>query len=199
VSAEVEHKQLTESMKRAAGVLRHAEIPFMLGGGLACWARGGPQTDHDVDFFVKPEDASRALDALAEAGMRTEHPAEDWLLKAYDGDVLIDLVFCPSGGEIDDDWFERAEDLEVLAARMCVASLEDVMTTKLLSLTEQEPDFSSVLEMGRMLREQIDWEAVRERTQASPFARAYFTLVEGLGIAEQDRAEARPQASIHES
>lgn len=180
----VEHKALTASMKRAAGVLRHAEIPFMLGGGLAAWARGGPQTDHDVDFFVKPEDAERALDALAEAGMRREFPAEDWLLKAYDGDVLIDLIFCPSGGPVADDWFDRAEEREVLAARMWVASLEDVMTTKLLALTEQEPDFSSVLEMGRMLREQIEWERVRERTLESPFARAYYTLVEGLGIVE---------------
>jgi hypothetical protein len=25
----------------------------MLGGGLAIWARGGPPTDHDVDFFVR--------------------------------------------------------------------------------------------------------------------------------------------------
>jgi hypothetical protein len=187
----VEHEALTRSMKRAAGVLRHAGIPFILGGGLAAWARGGPQTDHDVDFFVRPEDADRALEALEEAGMRKELPAEDWLLKAYDDDVLIDLIFCPSGGPIDDDWFDRAEEREVLAARMCVASLEDVLTTKLLALTEQEPDFSSVLEMGRMLREQIDWQRVRERTERSPFARAYFTLVEGLGIVQRSEAAAR--------
>jgi hypothetical protein len=186
---EEQFRQLTESMKRAAGVLRHAEIPFMLGGGLACWARGGPQTDHDVDFFVKPDDAERALEALTEAGMRKEYPAEDWLLKAYDGDVLIDLIFSPSGGPIDDSWFERGEQIEVLAARMCVASLEDVLVTKLLALTEQEPDFASVLAVARMLREQIDWEEVRERTDSSPFARAYFTLVEGLGIVEREPAE----------
>jgi hypothetical protein len=182
---------LRQSMKRAAGVLRRHEIPFLLGGGLACWARGGPQTDNDVDFFVKPEDAERAQGALADAGMRPEDPPEDWLLKAYDGDVLIDLIFCPSGGHIDDAWFDRAEEREVLSTRMAVASLEDVMATKLLALTEQEPDFSSVLEIGRMLREQIDWEAVRERTERSPFARAYFTLVEGLGIVDAAAVEAR--------
>ena len=42
----------------------------MLGGGLAAWARGGPPTEHDVDFFVRHEDAERALEALVEAGMR---------------------------------------------------------------------------------------------------------------------------------
>jgi hypothetical protein len=190
VAATEEHNRLTDSMKRAAGVLRHAEIPFMLGGGLACWARGGPQTDHDVDFFIRPQDAERALSALEEAGMRSEHPAEDWLLKAYDDDVLIDLIFFPTGGPIDDEWFDRAEEREVLSARMCIASLEDVLTTKLLALTEQAPDFSSVLEIGRMLREQIDWDEVKRRTEASPFARAYFALVEGLGIVELGRARA---------
>ena len=54
----------------------------------------------------------------------------------------------------------------------------------LLAMTEQEPDFASVLEWARALREQIDWEAVRSRTEASPFAKAFFTLVEALGIVE---------------
>ena len=58
------------------------------------------------------------------------------------------------------------------------------MTTKLLSLTEQDPDFASVLEFARSLREQIDWDFVREQTAASPFARAFFTLIEELGIVE---------------
>ena len=34
-----------------------------------------------------------------------------------------------------------------------------------------------------LLREQIDWEAVRSRTVGHPFAEAYVTLVDGLGIA----------------
>ncbi len=67
---------------------------------------------------------------------------------------------------------------------MLVASLGDVITRKLLSLTEQEPDFSGVLEFARSLREQIDWEFVRARTASSPFARAFFTLIEELGIIE---------------
>jgi hypothetical protein len=60
-----------------------------------------------------------------------------------------------------------------------------VMTSKLLALTEQEPDFSSVLEWSRALREQIDWDDVRRRTEASPFAKAFFTLVESLGIVDE--------------
>jgi predicted nucleotidyltransferase len=173
---------LLEAMKRAAALLRNANVPFVLGGGLACWARGAPKTEHDVDFLVRPADAPRALEVLAQAGLRTEEPPEGWLLKAYDGDILIDLIFSPQGGPVDDELFARAEELEVHATRLKVAALEDVLVQKLLALTEQEPDFSSVLELARSLREQVDWDEVRERTKQSPFAKGYFTLLDELEI-----------------
>jgi predicted nucleotidyltransferase len=179
---EQEFHRLLDSMKKAAGVLNDAGIAFVLGGGLACWARGGPKTEHDVDLLVKHEDAESAQQALAQAGMRVERPPEGWLLKAYDDGVLIDLIFAPKGGVIDDEVFSRAEDLEVHAMRLKVAPLEDVIVQKLLALSEQSPDYSSVLELARSLREQVDWDEVRERTKESPFANAYFTLLEELEI-----------------
>jgi predicted nucleotidyltransferase len=178
----LEFERLLAAMKKAGGALNEAGVPFVLGGGLACWARGAPKTEHDVDFLVKPEDAERAQETLAHAGMRTETPPEGWLLKAYDGGVLIDLIFDPHDGPIDDATFERAEELEAHAMRMNVAALEDVLVQKLLALREQEPDFSSVLELARALREQVDWDEVRERTRESPFAKAYFTLLDELEI-----------------
>lgn len=173
---------LVNTTKRSAAALRDTGVDFMLGGGLAGWVRGGPPTDHDVDFFVRPRDAQAALEALLRAGLRHEAAPEDWLLKAWDDDVLVDIIFRPSGGPIDDGYFERAEELEVMAVRMLVASPDDVLTTKLLSLTEQEPDFGSALELARALREQVDWDTVRDRTRPSPFAQAFFTLVEQLSI-----------------
>jgi hypothetical protein len=35
---------------------------------------------------------------------------------------------------------------------------------------------------SRALREQVDWDEVRERTRESPFAKAYFTLLDELEI-----------------
>jgi hypothetical protein len=177
-----EFERLIATMKRAAAVLRDAEIPHALGGGLACWARGGPQTEHDVDFVVKPEDAERAQAALGDDGFRIETPPEPWLLKAFEGDILVDLIFDPQGGPVDDELLARCDELEVSAMRLPVLPIEDVLVQKLLAITEQEPDYTSVLEIARALREQIDWDEVRERTSESPFARAYFTLIEGLNI-----------------
>ena len=177
--------EIVAAMKKAAGVLQRCEIPFIVAGGLAAWARGGPKTEHDVDFMIKREDVDAAMTEFERAGHRTERPPEGWLHKVYVDGVLVDLIFDPAGGPVTDETIARAEQLEVVALRIPVASLEDVMTTKLLALTEQEPDFSSVLELARALREQIDWQDVRERTFESPFAKAFFTLVEELGIVER--------------
>jgi hypothetical protein len=70
---------------------------------------------------------------------------------------MIDLIFDPAGGPIDDDWLGRAESIEVFATMMPLASLEDVLVTKLMALDEQWLDYSSVLETARSVREQIDW------------------------------------------
>jgi Uncharacterised nucleotidyltransferase len=176
---------LLDTMKRASALLREAEIEFMLGGGLAIWARGGPPTDHDVDLYVRERDVERAFEVLVDAGFRGDRPPEDWLLKVWDGDHLVDLIHRPAGGEIGDEHFARATEVEVSAQRLLVASIDDVIAAKLLAISEQEPDYRAILEIARAVREQVDWTYVEERTKASPFARAFFTLGEGLGIVER--------------
>ena len=193
-------EQLLDAMKRAGGALNDAGIRWALGGGLAAWARGGPETEHDVDLLVKPEDAERAQQALAEAGMRTERPPEGWLLKAYaENDVLVDLIFDPNGGPIDDELLDRAEELEVHAMRMRVAPLEDVLVQKVLALSEQKPDFGSVLELARSLREQVDWSQVRARTRGTAFGEAYFTLLDELGIVPRSNSNPSRTAEVPSS
>ena len=171
-----------DPMKRAAAALRDNHIRFVLAGGLAGWARGGPPSDHDIDFLIKTEDAERAKEALEAIGMRTEAPPEGWLFKAFEDEAMIDVIFQTSDGPVTDEMLERAPEIEVMAMPMRVASLEDVMVTKLLALSEQEPNLGSVLELARAVREQIDWDEVRERTKDGPFAKAFFTLVEELEV-----------------
>jgi hypothetical protein len=173
---------IEESLKRTVAALREAGVAFLLGGSLAAWARGGPQTRHDLDIVVKPEDAERALEALEAAGMRTQRPPEEWLYKAWDGDVLIDVIFEPRGLEVTDELLERGEVLHVLGISIPVMSIDDVMATKLRALDEHGLDYTGLLEIARALREQIDWPALRRRTGGHPYAAPFFTLVEELDI-----------------
>jgi hypothetical protein len=188
---------IEHALKRAAAALREADVPFLLGGSLASWARGGPETRHDLDLMIKPEDAERALDALQAAGMKAERPPEEWLLKAWDGDVLVDLIFGPKGLPMTDEVIERGDQLSVLGMEMRVMALDDVLTTKLMALTEHSLRYEGLLQTARALREQVDWDAVRARTADSPFARAFFVLAEGLEILPAPQArEAAPHATV---
>lgn len=182
------------ALRVAAAALRKADVPFVLGGSLAAWARGGPRPENDLDLMVKPRDADAALRALADAGMQTERPPEEWLYKAWHGQAMIDLIFYPSGLSVSDELLERADVMPVMAVAMPVMALEDVLVTKLSALHEHTLDYSSLLTIARSLREQIDWSHLRTRTGASPYAQAFFTLVEELGVAP---AQARAQPSHH--
>jgi hypothetical protein len=175
--------ELIPTLKKSAAALERGEVPFMLGGSLACWARGGPAVAGDLDFMVRPADAERALEALVRAGLRPDRPPEQWLLKAWDGDHLVDLIFGPAGLTLGDETFARAEIMSVCAMGMLVMSLEDVLTTKLHALDERSLDYQQVLGIARSLREQIDWAEIRARTADSAYAAPFFTLVERLGIA----------------
>jgi hypothetical protein len=175
-------EELTDSLKRAVATIEEQGVPYLLGGGLGCWARGGPPSSNDIDLMLKPEDAERAQTALAEAGMRPESPPEQWLLKAYDGDILIDLIFEPSGMTIDDEVIARGEELSVMAMQIRVMDLNDILITKLMALDEHSVDYGDLILITRSLREQIDWARIREKTASSPFAVAFFALADGLEI-----------------
>lgn len=180
------------SLKRVAATLRDADIPFALGGGLAAWARGGPPSEKDVDLLIREQDCERAHEVLDAAGFRTEVPPEGWLVKAWDGEILIDLIHRPSGLVVDDALLATCDELSVHAVWMPVMRIDDLLTSKLLSLTEHHLDYGPALEITRALREQIDWQQVRRRTESSPFARAFFSLIHELGITDVDSLEHEP-------
>jgi hypothetical protein len=175
-------ESLTDSLKCAAAALDAQRVPYLLGGGLGCWARGGPPSSNDIDLMVKRADAERALEALASAGMRPERPPEQWLLKAWDGELLIDLIFEPAGIRITDEVIERGDELSVAGMEIPVMALDDILVTKLFALDEHSADYRDLLQIARSLREQVDWPALRDRTSSSPFAAAFFVLTDGLQI-----------------
>lgn len=198
-------EEIESSLKTAAAALRDAGLDFALAGSVACWARGAPQSRNDLDFLVKPEDAERALEALVQAGMRPERPPEGWLLKAWDGaedgsETLVDLIFGPRGITDVGEVLDRSELLPVAALDLPVVHIDDVMVMKLHAFDEHACDFAGILAIVRAVREQVDWDDVRARAEDSPFARAFFTLVEGLGIigdGEPPRHQTAAQVKVH--
>lgn len=186
---------LAETLRLASAALRDAHVPFVVGGSLAAWARGGPEPQHDLDLMLKPSDAEAALRVLETAGMRPERPPEEWLYKAWNGDVMIDLIFQPSGLEMTDEVFERADTIALLAVATPVMALEDVLSTKLHALNEHSLDYTNLISIARAVREQIDWPQLRARTTDTPYAGAFFALAEQLGIAPGPVSHRQPGSS----
>ena len=186
-------ERLIDTLKLCVAALREQDVAFMLGGSVAAWARGGPQPKKDLDLMVKRSDADRALQVLGDAGMRTEHPPEEWLYKAWNDEVLVDIIFGPSGVELTDEVFSRADTIPVMSLATPVMAIEDMLVTMLFSMDEHCLDYAAVVAITRSLREQIDWPQLRARAFASPYAKAFFTLVEELGIAP--RTSGAPGAS----
>jgi hypothetical protein len=178
-----EQEELREALKRTAVALKQADIGFALGGGYAGWALGGPEPEHDVDFLIAEHDAVRAEGVLGEAGLRVEHPPEDWLFKVFDGEAMVDVIYRVAGTPVEPGLLERCRDVEVLSVMMPVLTASDLLVTKMVALSEHDCDYGKILPSARSLREQVDWDEVQRRTEHNPYARALLFLLQELDVA----------------
>jgi hypothetical protein len=173
---------LLMAMKRVARVLSDMGVRFALAGGMAVYARGGHVSDHDVDFIIREQDVDGVLEALERAGLRTERPPEDWLVKAFDGEILIDLIYRPVERPVTDETLADTDVLAIGAIAVPVLSATELMVHRLLTFTEHECNYAGAIALARSIREQIDWNRVRDETKESPFAQAFLFLLQSLDL-----------------
>ena len=178
-----ERTALREALKRTAVELKHGDVPFALGGGYAAWALGGPEPEHDVDFVVADTDREQAARVLQAAGLEVERPPEDWLFKVFLDGAMVDVLHRIGGDPVERELLERAVQTEVLSVRMPVLAATDLLAGKLLALSDHYCDFGKVLPSARALREQVDWDRLREQVGDNPYAQAFLVLVRLLQIA----------------
>jgi hypothetical protein len=176
---------LVNTLKRVASVLKQAEVPFALGGSFAVYAHGGHSSDHDVDFLIREQDKERALAELSAVGFQVEQPPEDWLVKVFDEGRMVDLIYRPVESPVTDATLRDTVMRPVEAINMPVLSATQLMVHKLLSYTQHYCDFATGLPVARSLREQIDWDRVREETAKSPYAEAFLVLLDRLDVVPQ--------------
>ncbi|GAA1793703.1 nucleotidyltransferase family protein [Planosporangium flavigriseum] len=177
-----DQQPLIQTLKRVAFHLKEMGVPFALAGSFAVYARGGGGCDHDVDFLIKEEDAHRVLTGLVEVGFHAEIPPEGWLVKVYDEDRLVDLIYSPVQRPVTDETLADTDVLSVNACHMPVLSATELMIHKLLSMGPHYCDFSKALPVAQSMREQIDWGRVERETARSPYAQAFMVLLDRLNV-----------------
>jgi hypothetical protein len=177
---------LLDTLKRAATVLRDVGLRYALAGGGAAYARGAALPTHDVDFVIAETDKDAAAAAFESSGMRVERPPEGWLIKAWDDDRMIDLIFQLAGHPDTQAVLDRAEEMNVGAVPMPVLTATDLAISWLASFSEHYADFAATLTCVRPLREQVDWARVRAETDGSAFATAFLVLLSELRVVPQE-------------
>jgi predicted nucleotidyltransferase len=148
--------------------LEEAGIPFALIGGVAASGLGRPRSTHDIDVFVRPEDAESAIRVLAQHGFRTEKFDIEWLFKAFKDDILVDIIF-RSKGDIyfDEEMQSHVKNVEFHGRRLPVVSPEDLAIIKCAVHYEGGPhhwhDALAVLSHAN-----IDWNYLLRRARRAP-------------------------------
>ncbi|MFB7454131.1 nucleotidyltransferase family protein [Streptomyces sp. NPDC056194] len=179
-----DHTQaILETTKEVGAVLKASGRPFALVGSVAAYAHGIPvRLQHDTDFALMREDSDVVTESLREHGVQIVEPPEDWLVKARAGGEEIDLIFSLAGRPVTAELLARAQTLSVDSVHMPVLAPTDLMTCRLLALSEHHCDFGPLLPMARGLRERIEWERVREAVVGAPMGEAFLYLLELLDV-----------------
>jgi predicted nucleotidyltransferase len=122
--------------------LQDAEIPFLLIGGIGSSVFGRDRETHDIDLFVRPENARKVLDLLGERGFTTKLEYEHWLYKAFKHDVLVDVIFRSSRDILlDEEMLRRARTMTFRGREVPVAPPEDLIVMKAIAASEDTPRY----------------------------------------------------------
>ena len=145
---------------RSVAALHAAEVPFLIGGAYMVEVCGGvSRSTKDFDLYVRPNHVEVALQALTHAGYNTELTFPHWLAKAtYDGDML-DLIFRAGNGlcEVDDSWFDRARDDELLGVPVKHCAPEEMIWMKAYIMERERFDGADIAHILRCCAGEIDW------------------------------------------
>jgi predicted nucleotidyltransferase len=142
--------------------------PWALMGGLASAVYGRPRWTYDVDVFLQPHDAAPALEALGRAGFATDEKDPNWLFKAIDEGVLVDIIFRSVGGiYFDDEMVRRMRRRNFRGVSVPIVAPEDLLVIKAAAFAEHSSrhwyDCLAIL-----VGAELDWDYLLERARHAP-------------------------------
>ena len=151
---------------RSMSALQDADVPFLIGGAYLLEAYAGvSRRTKDFDLFVRPQHVDAGIDALARAGYKTELTFPHWLAKAKFGRNYIDLIFRAGNGlcEVDDSWFERAHDDELLGLDVKLCAPEEMIWMKAFIMERERFDGADIAHILVTCAEKLDWQHLVQR------------------------------------
>lgn len=167
-----ENPELADRFNRVLGdtveALEDAGLKYLFIGGIASGGLGRPRSTHDIDVFVRPEDAELALRALAKKGFRTEKTDPFWLYKGFKENILVDIIF-KSKGEIymDTELYQRSTTAEFHGKQLRLVAPEDLVIIKAAAHSELTPGHWHDA-LALLTHATIDWDYLLRRARRAP-------------------------------
>lgn len=148
--------------------MEESGIRYVFIGGIASSGLGRPRSTHDIDVFVRPEDAEVALRALAKHGFSTERTDRTWLYKGVKNNILVDIIF-RSKGEIyfDQEMYQKMTVAEYHGKRLRLIGPEDLLIIKAVAHSELTPGHWHDA-IGILTHANLDWAYLLRRAKRAP-------------------------------
>lgn len=163
-----EHDSFAPVLAQTVCSLEESGVPFTLIGGIAVQSYGRPRWTHDIDVFVRPEQAEETLVVLENAGFRAERPDPRWLFKAFKNDVMIDIIFrCTGDFYLDDEMLERSRRMVFQGCEVPLIPPEDLLLMKAAVHDEIGPRHWHDA-LGILGRTELDWDYLLRRARKAP-------------------------------
>ena len=182
---DVPREVFLEVLALALRAVEDAGVEVAVFGGIASAIYGRERSTTDVDFFVRPEDAPTALEALARAGFETWEYDGEWLFKAVRDGVLVDVIFMAKGGiYMDAEMYERARVEEFDGLRVRVLAPEDLVVMKATAHSEPTERYwhDAVSMIGQA---RLDWDYLVRRGRrwsARVLSLLFYARSEGIEV-----------------
>jgi predicted nucleotidyltransferase len=152
--------------RKSMAALQDANVPFLIGGSYVVEVYAGvSRRSKDFDLYVRPHHIDAAIEALARGGYKTEKTFPHWLAKAGRGREYIDLIFRAGNGlcEVDDSWFERAQNDELLGLEVKLCAPEEMIWMKAYIMERERFDGADITHILQSCAEKLDWQHLVHR------------------------------------
>ncbi len=160
--------KIVNTLFAAIEIIEEKNIAYAIMGGIAVKEMGRPRITHDIDIFIKPDDADYVLTILKEKGFETEIRDPFWLYKAWRDEVLVDIIFRSCGDlYFEEEVREHVRRIPYHGKFVNAISPEDFIIIKSAAHQEDNPhhwhDALAVLTQGN-----LDWDYLLKRARHCP-------------------------------
>ena len=159
-----------QALREVAEHLHASGVEVLLGGAFALGRHVGRwRGTKDIDFFLRPRDRERAIEALTTTGFSdyfgTQEYDRSWIFRAFRDDALVDVIWTIPNHvtDVDEAWFQHAARFSMHGREYTTIPLEELIWIKLFVLQRDRCDWPDVLNLLRCNARLLDWERLVRR------------------------------------